>query len=211
VLRSAVEPFFTTKERGKGSGLGLSQVYGMVRQSDGAFQIDSRPGAGTTVNLYLPRAVAAEGDQNAAEPQRQSRLAGGRILVVDDDAAVREVTVNMLRQIGYGVAEADSGQAALDALGRGETYDLVLIDIAMPGLAGTDTVRLARERWPGLRVLFMTGYADPSGQGDPHTGDDLLIKKPFRLADLREEVQQALKRRPGGAPDNVVPLAKRDR
>ena len=211
VLQQAIEPFFTTKERGKGSGLGLSQVYGMIQQSDGALQIDSRPGAGTSVHLYLPRAAAAEGAETARPAQSQEKPTGGRILVVDDDAAVREVTVNMLRQIGYGVVESDNGRAALDALARGETYDLMLIDIAMPGLSGTETVRLAREQWPGLRVLFVTGYADPSGAQDPPTGDDLLIKKPFRFAELRVEVQRALKRSPAGDRANVVPLKKRKR
>ena len=211
VLGSAVEPFFTTKEPGKGSGLGLSQVYGMVRQSEGALQIDSRPGAGTAVHLYLPRAQPADVGDAAESARAEGQPAGGRILVVDDDAAVREVTVNMLRQIGYGVVEADSGRAALDALGRGELYDLVLIDIAMPGLSGTETVRRARERWPGLRVLYMTGFADPSGLADPLTGDEPLIKKPFRLGDLRDEVQLALKRNPGNGRANIVPLERRKR
>ncbi len=157
VLRSAVEPFFTTKDVGKGSGLGLSQVYGMVRQSNGALQIDSRPGAGTAVHLYLPRAAADDDALAASGDGAKSAQAGGRILVVDDDAAVREVTVQMLRQLGYGVVEADSGAAALDALSRGEVYDLVLIDLAMPGLNGIETVQRARERWPGLRVLYVTG------------------------------------------------------
>ncbi|HEX3538254.1 MAG TPA: response regulator [Stellaceae bacterium] len=211
VLRSAVEPFFTTKERGKGSGLGLSQVYGMIQQSDGALQIDSRPGVGTEVRLFLPRAAAAEGTDAAPQTQPQERPAGGRILVVDDDAAVREVTVSMLRQIGYGVVETDSGQGALDALARGEVYDLMLIDIAMPGLSGVETARRARERWPGLRVLYVTGFADPSGQIAPETGDTPLIQKPFRFAELREEVQRALKRPPDGARENIVPLKNRNR
>jgi CheY-like chemotaxis protein len=183
----------------------------MVQQSEGALQIDSRPGAGTEVRLYLPRATVEQGADAAPATPTQANPASGRILVVDDDAAVREVTVNMLRQSGYGVVEADSGHTALDALARGEVYDLMLIDIAMPGLSGTETVQRARRQWPGLRVLYVTGFADSSAVAGPHTGDDPLIKKPFRLAELRDEVQVALKREPGGARENIVPLANRKR
>jgi PAS domain S-box-containing protein len=199
VLHLAVEPFFTTKPVGKGSGLGLSQVYGMLRQSNGAFRIDSEVGRGTSVYLYLPKAA---GDVES-EAQRRKDFApqqrGGRILVVDDDPAVREITVQMLRESGYGVAEAESGQAALDALSRGESYDLVVIDIAMAAASGIETVRRARAKWPGLRALYITGYADAAG-AMPDTGDDPMLKKPFRLGDLNTAVHQAMHRevsRPG--------------
>jgi CheY-like chemotaxis protein len=210
VLRSAIEPFFTTKEVGKGSGLGLSQVYGMVRQSRGALQIESRPGAGTVVHLYLPKAEEEKSALSGSRTGQQGAEAGGRILVVDDDAAVREVTVQMLRQIGYGVTEADNGRGALDALARGEIYDLMLIDIAMPGLSGIETVRRARERWPGLRALYVSGYADLSG-AEQLTGEDPLIKKPFRLAELRTEVRRAIRRSVAADGKNVVPLGGRER
>jgi len=210
VLRSAVEPFFTTKEVGKGSGLGLSQVYGMVRQSNGTLQIESRIGDGTAVHLYLPRADTEESDVHGRRGGTTAAEAGGRVLVVDDDPAVRDVTVQMLRQIGYGVTEADSGQAALDALGRGEVYDLLLIDVAMPGLSGIETVRRARQRWPGLRVLYVTGYADFAG-AEQRTGDDPLIKKPFRLAELRSEVRRVLRKSRAGEGRNIVPLRRRER
>jgi PAS domain S-box-containing protein len=208
VLDAAVEPFFTTKEVGKGSGLGLSQVYGMVRQSNGSMQIESRVNAGTAVHLYLPSAAtlgeSAEADRTRPSPER----AGGRILVVDDTAPVREVSVQMLRELGFGVTEAESGQAALDALARGETYDLLLIDIAMPGLNGIETVRRAREMAPGLRVLYVTGFADLGGMEHP-TGDDPLIKKPFRLADLAAEIRAAMRRPRPVAGGNVVRLIER--
>jgi CheY-like chemotaxis protein len=207
VLRSAVEPFFTTKEPGKGSGLGLSQVYGMARQSNGALQIESRFGSGTTVHLYLPRAVTAASANESAEPRQLSAI-GGRVLVVDDDAAVRETTAQMLRQAGYGVAEVESGQAALDALARGEIYDLVVIDIAMPGLTGIETILRARRHWPALPVLYISGYADIAG-GEPQIGDDPMLKKPFRLNELTDAVRNAIQRDPiqDGAP--VVRLAAR--
>ncbi|HEY4470622.1 MAG TPA: response regulator [Stellaceae bacterium] len=210
VRLSAIEPFFTTKEVGKGSGLGLSQVYGVVRQSNGALEIESGVGAGTVVHLYLPRASAAP-DTLAGQPQAGKEAGpGGRILVVDDDPAVRAVTAEMLRQVGYGVAEAASGQVALDTLARGEIYDLMIVDIAMPGLNGVETVRRARERWPGLRVLYVTGYADAAATG-LQTDDDPLIRKPFRLSDLTAEVNRALERNRHNGSHNVVPLGSGSR
>ena len=208
VLRSAVEPFFTTKEPGKGSGLGLSQVYGMVRQSNGTLQIETRPGAGTTVHLYLPRALAETAAADRLRDERTSPEAGGRILVVDDDPAVRDITVQMLRQTGYAVVEAESGQAALDALARGETYDLLVVDVAMPGLNGVETVRRARELWPALHTLYITGYADVAGD-EPPIGGEPVLKKPFRLNDLRTAVGNAIKRAPPAAAPSVVPFRAR--
>jgi len=114
----------------------------------------------------------------------------------------------MLRQLGYGVVEADSGAAALDALSRGEVYDLVLIDLAMPGLNGIETVQRARERWPGLRVLYVTGYAEFAAP-ERRTADDPLIKKPFRLEELRAEVRRAIRKTATGEAKNVVPLRQR--
>ena len=208
VQRAAIEPFFTTKDVGKGSGLGLSQVYGMVQQSNGTLQIESRLGVGTAVHLYLPGAAAAEAASSDGERAQRNDRTSGRILVVDDDPGVREVTVQMLREFGYGVAEADTGHAALDALARGEVYDLLLIDIAMPGLTGLETVRRARSAHPGLRVLYVTGYADLIGD-DHRSGGDPLIKKPFRLAELGAEVRAAIRRSPTGAIEgNVVQLPK---
>ena len=205
VLAAAVEPFFTTKELGKGSGLGLSQVYGMVQQSNGTMQIESRSGIGTSVHLYLPStAVVADAGKAAGEHASGERISG-RILVVDDNAAVRDVSAQMLRELGYGVAEAESGHAALDALSRGEVYDLLLIDVAMPGLNGIETARRARELHPGLRVLYVTGYADLA-RPEHNPGGDPLIKKPFRLAELAAEVHAAIRRAPPGAGDNVVPI-----
>ncbi|MGD9614778.1 MAG: response regulator [Alphaproteobacteria bacterium] len=209
VLRSAVEPFFTTKEPGKGSGLGLSQVYGTVRQSNGAMEIESRVGVGTHIHLFLPRALAGPA---AAEPSRgptDAELAGGRVLVADDDPGVREITGQMLRQCGFAVTEVASGQAALDALGQGEACRLVVIDIAMPGLSGVETITRARRRWPELRVLYMTGYADAGG-AHPDTGGETLLKKPFRLHDLRHAVHLALEHRSAAetAQPAGVPLAQ---
>ena len=207
VMRSAVEPFFTTKAPGKGSGLGLSQVYGTVQQSNGALWIESRTGSGTAIHLYLPRAdseVMAEGARAAVLSLPEP---GARILVVDDDPAVREITVQMLRQAGYGVTEVESGQAALEALSRGELYDLIVLDIAMPGADGIETLRRARERWPGLRALYISGYADVAGLG-LSTGNDPFLKKPFKLSELTAAVRRSLQNRSPNAAGDVVPLRR---
>jgi CheY-like chemotaxis protein len=125
--------------------------------------------------------------------------------VADDDPGIREITVQMLRQLGYGVTEAASGRAALDALSRGEAYDLLMIDVAMPGLNGIETVKRARQRCPFLRVLYDTGYVDMGG-AEPQTGGDPLIKKPFKLIDLTNDVRSAINRVANDADANVVPL-----
>jgi PAS domain S-box-containing protein len=208
VLRSAVEPFFTTKEPGRGSGLGLSQVYGMARQSNGALQIESQLGTGTAVHLYLPRAMDAATAADRPAERRSSPESSGRILVVDDDAAVREITVQMLRQAGFGVVEAESGQAALDALERGENYDLLVVDVAMPDLTGVETVRRARARWPALRILYITGYAEIAGP-ELQTGGEPVLKKPFRLSELTAAVRDAIKRPLPGGSAAVVRLGSR--
>jgi PAS domain S-box-containing protein len=189
-LARAVEPFFTTKESGKGSGLGLSQVYGLAQQSGGALRLESRFGEGTTVRIYLPRSPAAAAlmVENAVRAPG-GRHAQGHILVVDDEDDVREIAALMLRHSGYSVTELSSGEAALDALSDGHPYDLVLIDVAMPGLGGIETLRRARVMQPGLPALLMTGYISAHGSVGGH---DPLIKKPFMLADLAKAVEETL-------------------
>ncbi|MGH7053706.1 MAG: PAS domain S-box protein [Stellaceae bacterium] len=205
VRAHAIEPFFTTKEVGKGSGLGLSQVYGVAQQSGGTIEIDSAPGVGTTIRLYLPRASGVPAHAGAGARGGDKAAACTRLLVVDDDDDVREIAVQMLRQAGYGVAEAASGHAALAALARGESCDLLVIDMVMPGLNGLDTVRRARERRPQLKALFMTGYADAAA--DLATAG-AMIRKPFRLAELEDAVRRTLNAAPDPAA-NVVALRPR--
>jgi PAS domain S-box-containing protein len=203
VQARAFEPFFTTKEVGKGSGLGLSQVYGVVKQSGGVVRIESRPGHGTTIWLYLLRAGENATTERVAAPTAPARQ-GGRLLVVDDDQDVREITVQLLRDAGYAVAEADGGPAALAALERGDAYDLVLVDIAMARMNGIETVRQLRARRPALRVLFITGYADTSVPGT-QTGRDPVLKKPFSRDALAAAVSDALQR-PAAPRARLVPL-----
>ena len=188
VMERAFEPFFTTKEVGRGTGLGLSMVFGVVHQSGGAVRLRSELGRGTTVLIYLPRAAqAALPATDIAASVCSSSGADAHILVVDDDAAVRCVTVECLREVGYRVAEADSGSAALAFLKRDDRCDLVVMDHVMPGLSGKDTVRLARRARPELKVLFLSGYA-----AWEEAGGDIWLQKPFKTQALAEAVTRAL-------------------
>ena len=207
IVEHAFEPFFTTKEIGRGTGLGLSMVFGVVRQSGGAVRIHSRIREGTTVHIYLPRAVEAAATSSSGRAKQAQRAGRARILVVDDDLDVRWITAECLRGIGHDVTEAGSGGAALAILDRGDPFDLVVMDLAMPGLSGTETVRLARRARPDLKALFCTGYAEVS-RFEGETGGDVLLKKPFAPEALAEAVRRALRPAPGRETGNVVPLRR---
>ena len=206
VVEHAFEPFFTTKEIGRGTGLGLSMVFGVVRQSGGAVRIHSRVREGTTVQIYLPRAIETAPPRLGRRMQAPS-AGGARILVVDDDPDVRWVAAECLRGVGHDVTEARAGGSALTILERGEPFDLVVIDLAMPGLSGAETVRLARRTHPDLKALFCTGYADVWGS-KPKPTSDALLRKPFGPDTLIKSVQRALQREPAREPGNVVPLRR---
>lgn len=204
VLRKALEPFFTTKEPGKGSGLGLSMGHGVATQSGGGLHIESRVGRGTAVSVYLPRARGG----SAAAQERETRSATvherATILVVDDDADVREVAVNCLESLGYRMIAAENGPAALKLLARRSPVDLLLADMAMPGMNGVELIKKARERNPGLLAMLVTGYAD-IGAFSPAAGD-FVLQKPYRLERLAEAVAAALRREKPGSPSNVVAM-----
>ena len=198
VLQKAFEPFFTTKDVGKGSGLGLSQVYGFIKQSDGHAKIYSEPGEGTTVKLYLPRlTTAADGPETVMEPK--SFPAGSidrQILVVEDDEDVRSHAVAMLRELGYSVLEAADGPRALRMLESQPGVHLLFTDVGLPGgLNGRQLADRARENHPDLLVLFTTGYARNAivhqGRLDPGVE---LITKPFTSAALATKVHRMLER-----------------
>ena len=193
VLAKAFEPFFTTKDIGKGSGLGLSQVFGLAKQSGGGVRIDTRVGEGVSVSVFLPR--AGEAAAAAAAPsvvQACASKADAQVLLVDDDGAVREVTAGILRDLGYGVLEAGSGGAALDLLDRNPQVELVLLDFAMPGMNGAEVARELRSRRPGLPILFATGYADTAALTD--TAEDQIIRKPYVEAEVAAKVRASLQR-----------------
>jgi signal transduction histidine kinase/CheY-like chemotaxis protein len=184
VLRRAFDPFFTTKGPG-GSGLGLSQVHGMVRQSGGMVRADSTPGQGTRVVLLLPRAASAA----EAAPVPRSAVRRGApaslVLVVDDDHAVRAVTVEMLRDLGYEVAQAADGAAALALLAElPAAPDLILLDYAMPGMNGLQLARALRDRGISVPVALVTGYAELADSTGAESPLDALLRKPFTIQEL---------------------------
>ncbi|HKS88761.1 MAG TPA: PAS domain-containing protein [Stellaceae bacterium] len=189
VAARAFEPFYTTKEIGKGSGLGLSTVYGFANQSGGGAHIDSTPGAGTRVTLYLPIAGAAQDCAQGAESGDPQRGVGA-ILVVEDDPDVREITVEILEGLGYRTLVACNGEEALATLGRAAPIDLLFTDLVMPGgLSGVALARQARAMRPDLRVLLMTGYARPEL---PAADEFPIIAKPFRSVELSRAIARLI-------------------
>ena len=209
VLARACEPFFTTKEPGKGSGLGLAQVYGLAQQSGGGLRINSSIGKGTTIKLYLPRSLEAA--QPMAEPRKDGRAAGGRhqarILVVDDHEEVRDVIAAHLEALGYQSVQAATGRTALAVLGGNcAAFDLLIADYAMPEMSGVELARAARELCPDLPAIIVTGYADVSGL-DARSEGAVLMHKPFRMTELGATVERALREAPDrAAAAKVVPL-----
>ena len=189
VRSRAFEPFFTTKEVHKGTGLGLSMVYGFAQQSGGTVTIDSEIGSGTTIRIYLPRAPRRLGRADDAKPNRRSAGPPSRILVVDDNSAVRTITATMARTLGHDAVEAAGGADGLDLLQRDRKFDLLIVDLAMPNMHGDEFAARAREIIPGVPTLFVTGYAEP---GWGRHGTDQVLKKPFRIAQLAEKLRLAL-------------------
>jgi PAS domain S-box-containing protein len=179
-LARAVEPFFSTKGVGKGTGLGLSMAHGLASQLGGGLTIQSRPGVGTNITIWLPASEApADLDAPAVEGPSDS-VAAGTALLVDDEELVRMSTADMLADLGYSVVEAASAEEALQMLQRGLRPDLLVTDHLMPGMNGTDLARAAQASHPGLRILIVSGYAEAEGV-DP---DLPRLTKPFRNADL---------------------------
>ena len=202
VIERAFEPFFTTKEIGKGHGVGF--VDGFWRGEP--IRRRSRLREGTTVQIYLPRTIEprALGSHSAIDAEVAEMA---HILVVDDDPDARWIIAEDLREIGYVVAEADGGHAALAILERDDPCDLMLVDLVMTGLTGVDTVRLVRRARPDLKVLFCSGYADMS-RFEKDIGDEVLLKKPFRRDTLAEAVRAALQPVAASDTNNIVPVRR---
>jgi len=192
VVERAFDPFFTTKEKGKGTGLGLSMVYGVAAQAGGTARINSRPGAGTTITVLLPRIVddEAAGDAAAAGEIRPSGGGGRTILIVDDDADVRTFVAEALRECGYRILEAPDGETGL-AVAAAEPVDLMIVDFAMPGLNGADVAIDALRLRPGQKLLFMTGFADTAAL-DAAAPDAPVLRKPFAATQLIAAVEESL-------------------
>jgi len=195
VLRNAFEPFFTTKPPGQGSGLGLSQVYGVASQSGGGVRIDSIVGQGTTVSLLFPRAVEeAEGESRtglelalngAAQPQRQPL--NRTVLVVDDEAECRDTLSAMLTANGFSVVTASGADEALRLIERGLDFHLLLVDYAMPGMNGLALANEIRMRRPSVPVVFITG-----SEGEWTGGERWVLMKPFISSTLTAMLRAAL-------------------
>jgi CheY-like chemotaxis protein len=196
VAERVFEPFFTTKEVGKGTGLGLSMVYGFVKQSGGHVKIETGPGRGATVRLFLPRLVGCGVEEVQPLPARvPQRARAETILVCEDDPDVRAFSAKALRDLGYVVREAVDGPSALQVLERdGARVDLLFTDVVLPGgMTGSALAEQARRARPGVKVLFTTGYArsaiDRHGRLDPGVE---LIAKPFSYTDLAGRIRDLL-------------------
>ena len=191
-LAKVFEPFFTTIAVGKGTGLGLSQVYGMTQQSGGTARVISSIGAGTVVQMWLRCAAMPD----AVEPSAQETASpkanrGARILVVEDDSAVRTSMVESLEVLGYVVTQAADGESGLSEL-RQQAPDLMITDYLMPGMTGAELVEKVAHQYPGLPIIIATGYADMRAV-DVVIGSNTILKKPFQLADLAASVDRALR------------------
>ncbi|MDB5365128.1 MAG: histidine kinase [Rhodospirillales bacterium] len=186
VAARAFDPFFTTKQAGRGTGLGLSQVYGITQQAGGRARLSSEPGKGTIVTILLPR---AEGEPEpaviAATAVRSSRPL--KVLVIDDDSDVREFMAESLDALGYVPLLAANGASGLARLAA-DKPDAMIVDFAMPGMNGAEVAQRARQDAPGLPIVFATGYADTDAI-EQVRGDAPVLRKPFRLADLAEALQ----------------------
>jgi PAS domain S-box-containing protein len=186
VMARAFEPFFTTKEVGKGTGLGLSQVYGFIAQSGGDVTLESPPGRGTAVSIYLPvsaaEAVAATADSAASES----------VLIVEDEADLMAVASELFRSMGYQVVTASNGRDALDILERKQHIDILFSDVMMPGMNGIELARTARRRYPDMKTILASGYALPALLAEyADLGTFPFVSKPYRMADLAKQLRCA--------------------
>lgn len=191
-LAKVFEPFFTTKGVGKGTGLGLSQVYGMTQQSGGTATVASTNGEGTLVQIWLRSAAVNDSAELVAQAMLSPKAhRGARILVVEDDSAVRNSMVESLEVLGYVVTQAADGESGLSEL-RQRAPDLMITDYLMPGMTGAELVEKVADQYPGLPIIIATGYADMRAI-DVVIGTNTILKKPFQLAELAASVDRALR------------------
>jgi signal transduction histidine kinase/CheY-like chemotaxis protein len=200
IADKATEPFFTTKPAGEGTGLGLSQVYGFIKQSGGHLRIYSETGEGTTVRMYLPRCLASAPELAPAAPspaEGTQHGSGETILVVEDDPNVRAYVVEALSGVGYRVVEAGDAEAALTVFASNVEVQLMLTDVVMPGMNGRALADVVRQSHPAVKTLFMTGYSRNAivhqGRLDPGVS---LIQKPFSQASLAARIRSLLDAQP---------------
>ena len=186
------EPFFTTKEDGRGTGLGLSMVFGFIKQSGGHINVYSEVGIGTTFRLYLPRAEASADMAGAAFPANLARGRGEAVLAVEDNASLRRVVVRQLSELGYRVLEAQDAQAALAIL-ESEAVDVLFTDIVMPGgTSGYELARLVLSRWPATKIVLTSGFPENKINGDVDLPNLRMLSKPYRRDDLARVLREVL-------------------
>jgi CheY-like chemotaxis protein len=194
VTQRAFEPFFTTKEVGKGSGLGLSMVYGFAKQSGGHVSIYSEPGLGTTVRIYLPRAETGHSQPDPSDGEDAAPRGYETILIAEDDPFVRSAVIRRVEALGYRVVAAVNGKEALQQLRADSSIDMLFTDIVMPGgMSGWELADQAQRIRPGLPVLFTSGYALETlvEQGRAHA-QAIVLTKPYRKVELAQRLRDAL-------------------
>ena len=218
VVARAFDPFFTTKPLGKGTGLGLSMIYGFARQSGGEASIESRIGEGTTIRIVLPFNSGVATVAKAVELTDAHSGRGEKILVVEDDDAVRSLVVGALHEAGYQVRSAIDGPSGLRELTGPDDADLVVSDVGLPGLNGRQMADAARGSRPHLKILFMTGYAENTTAADGCLEDGMeIIAKPFSIDVLLARVKHMLQDRgmphPSGSQrvsERIAPMPKQN-
>jgi signal transduction histidine kinase/ActR/RegA family two-component response regulator len=191
VRARAFDPFFTTKGTGRGTGLGLAQVYGIAKQAGGAARIESEPDSGTVIRLWLPRATGRLEPLGGGRLDQASNLAGASILLVDDDPGVRAYVTDALEALGVSVQTSEDGEEGLTAL-RNRRPDLLILDFAMPGLSGAEVAARARELAPDLPIIFASGYAETAALEKAVSSPIVLLRKPFNSAQLTAAIHAAL-------------------
>ncbi len=193
VVERIFEPFFTTKPIGKGTGLGMSMIYGFMQQSGGHITVDSTPGQGTTVSLFMPVVHDAPTEKEAANAQPVSLGAGQSILVVEDDAQVRMLVTVVLEELGYTAEVVEDADGAIPILASSKKIDLLITDVGLPGLNGRQLAEIARQSRPALPVLFMTGYAEKAQERSAFLDNGMaMIAKPFLLDAFSEAVRRSM-------------------
>ncbi len=199
VRSKAFDPFFTTKPIGQGTGLGLSMIYGFAQQSGGHVSLDSLPGQGTCVRLYLPRLKTPELQAAEVEPVSLTppTASGETVMVVEDDPAVRMLVLDLLKELGYRGYEAQDATSALPLLESDSRIDLLVTDVGLPGMNGRQLAEIARQHRPGLKVLFMTGYAQKAAERQGFLEDGMdMVAKPFALELLASKIRTMLSQTP---------------
>lgn len=194
-LKHIFEPFFTTRERGQGTGLGLAMVQGIIEKMGGSIAVASKPGQGTCFTITLPRVHdATEQQRPALENEGQAVRGHGRILLVDDEALLRETGREMLGDAGFQVTTAENGEQAIEILARNaQAFDVVLLDLNMPGIGGAETLRAIRRQHDGLKVIVLSGYSeDTLDQQDPLLRYDGFVRKPYQFQALCAEIKRVL-------------------